>query len=252
MTPDHDTSSPTTTRSGAASRGDRDADTSRGAVAPGNTGAATIVFVALGLMVFVVAGAFLFVSCGAAVDGAALLESAFGVRTLGEGYEVVEAREVPLGARVVVVEDRRAAPEAPAPVAPDSDSSKDAPKVEWKKIPITPSTAKPRRLVFVFPKDAEQGVRQAEEMIKSVGWSDVDDLGDKGGRVTVAKERIAWRGFDADWVHHREYEPGPAFRDTIQVNLSLARQPCLLTATWPRGESASRAQLEALLASLSR
>lgn len=251
MAREQDTSSPTASRSVAAS-GETAAATGSVGAGPGNTGAATIVLVALGLMALAAAGAFLFVSRGAAVDGAALLESSFGVRTVGDGYEVVEAREVPLGARVVVVEDRRAAPEAPAPVAADSDSSKDGPKVEWKKLPIPPSTARARRLVFVFPKDAEQGVRQAEEMIKSVGWSDVDDLGDKGGRVTVAKERIAWHGFDADWVHHREYEPGPAFHDVIQVNLSLARQPCLLTATWPRGESASRAQLEALLASLSR
>lgn len=227
--------------------------------APGNAGAVTIVLVALGLMVLAAAGAFLFLTSGKPVDGAALLAERLGVSDFGAGWSVVESREVPFGSRIVVVEDRRLAPETPlAPKhdAPTDEVSKDGeePRFDWKKVAIPSTTPAPRKLVFVFPDDREKGRARVEEILRDLEWTDLDDLGAQGGRTLVAKDKVAWRGFDAAWAHLREFERavefGGTFRDSIQVDLSLARSPCLMTAIWTRGEPASRAELTALLARL--
>jgi hypothetical protein len=63
----------------------------------------------------------------------------------------------------------------------------------------------------------------------------------------VGSGKLGWRGFDADWVHERAFEKGGTFRDAMRVDLSLEKRPCVMTATWTRGEPASRIALDQLL-----
>lgn len=221
--------------------------------APGNSGAFVIVLVALGLMALAGIVAFLFFAGGRSFDGLQLMQERLGVRDVGEGFAVAEARAVPLGSRIVVWKDRRLADEVEPPVAPASEpaaAGSQAPKFDWKAVVIPPATTGPRTLYFVFPPDLERGRTAIDETLGGIGWTDLDDLGRDGGRVLVAREKSAWRGYDASWVHVREFQRGGGFRDSMQVDLSLPQSPCLLTATWTRGEAASRASLEALLARL--
>jgi hypothetical protein len=115
---------------------------------------------------------------------------------------------------------------------------------------IPPATTWPRRLVFTFPEPGnENGV--IDSFMQKNGGGDIANLGPSGGKVIVAAKKIAWRGFDADWVHERAYERKATFRDAVSVNLSLEKQPCVMTAFWARGEAASEAKLAELIASLS-
>src|SRR6185436_11562376 len=91
---------------------DRTADPKRPA------GAGTILAVAAGIMVCAVLAAFLILSRGGHVDGAAVMEEVFGVRGMGSRYAIVEAREMPSGTRVVILDD----PTVPPEVAPEVEA----------------------------------------------------------------------------------------------------------------------------------
>lgn len=218
------------------------------ATAPSSGGGLAIVLVASGLMVLAALVAFLVLVGGKGVDGAALLSERLGVRDVGANYAIVESREVPFGSRLVVLEDAsQPEPTGSAAAAAPAETASDAPKFDWKAVSIPTTTTGPRRLVFVFPSDTQRGHESVADTLRTISWTDLDDLGPEGGRVLVARDTLAWRGYDAAWVHVREFERGGAFRDSMQVDLSTASAPCLLTATWPRGVGASRDAFVALL-----
>jgi hypothetical protein len=209
------------------------------------SGPGAILLIALGLMVCAVLAAFLILSRGGRVDGAAVLESALGVRGLGEKYTIVEAREMPSGTHVVILDAAGAAPETP----PEKDTPPPDEIVDWRTVKIPAATTWPRRVVFTLPK---QGSGQAaiDAFFVRQDWGDIAHLGPQGGKTVVATKKLAWRGFDADFVHERAYERKLTFRDAVSVDLSLEKQPCVLTAFWPRGEAASEEIVVKLLAEL--
>jgi hypothetical protein len=224
-------------------------------------GASTIVGIALALMVMSVLAAWLIASRGGPIDGAAQLESAFGVRTIGPAYAIVEARKVANGARYVALADEEASSEpeqvkaAPAPGMPgppSSDGGSPNPpedRVDWSRVTIPATTTRPRRVAFLFPdEDAKHAI--VDEFFRNVERTSLLDLGPEGGKVTIASDKLAWRGFDATWVHERVFEKGGTFRDAMRVDLSVEDRACVMTAEWTRGEPATRAALDALLAAL--
>ena len=215
-------------------------------------GAGTIVGVALLLMVLAALAAFLIASRGGPIDGAARLESAFGVRTIGEGYEITSARKTPGGSSLITLEDRSAAPElakkAEAGKVTEDKKATDE-KVDWKLVAIPAATTRPRFVTFQLPDEGASHEAVAE-FFRNVERTSLEDLGPDGGKVTVETGKLAWRGFDADWVHERVFEKGGTFRDGMRVDLSLAKQPCVMTAVWSRNESASKAALEKVLDAL--
>lgn len=216
--------------------------------APGarSAGAGVIVGVALALMLGSALVAFLIMSRGGPIDGAALLQETFGVRTIGDGFVIVDAREVPSGTRIVVLEDSLAPPE-PAVTVPAQSSG--AARIDWKRVVIPPAASRPRRVLFTFPKESG-GAAVVDAFFETPEWKDVDDLGSQGGKVVITSEKIAWHGFDARWVHERAFEPGGSFRDAVRANVSLEKRPCVMTATWTRGQAASKETLQQILGAL--
>jgi hypothetical protein len=206
-------------------------------------------------MLVSVLAAFLIVSRGGPIDGAAQLESAFGVRTIGADYAVVEALKMPSGARLVVFEDKAAPAEAERAAAPAAEEKPageaNAPeeKVDWGRVTIPPAQARPRRVTFLFlEENASHEI--LESFFRNVERRSLTDLGPEGGKVVVASGKLGWRGFDADWIHERGFERGGTFRDGMRVDLSVEKRSCVMTAEWSRGEPASPAALDQLLDAL--
>lgn len=208
-------------------------------------GAGVILGIAFGLMVCAGLVVWLYLSRGGAIDGAAELESAFGVRVLGARYTITDAREMPSGARIVVLDDLAAPAEAPAPETRDEGDE----RTEWRKVVIPDASSSPRRIVFTFPKP-ENGQAAVDAFFRPGEAQDIADLPKQGGKVVVKSDKIAWRSYGARWVHERAFEPPLTFRDALRVDLSLPQRPCVMTALWSRGEAASRSELETLLAQL--
>ncbi|MBL8859025.1 MAG: hypothetical protein JNL28_11000 [Planctomycetes bacterium] len=208
-------------------------------------GAATILGIAAALMACAGIATFLIVSRGGPVDGAARLETAFGVRGLGDRYKIVEARELPTGAHIVMLDDQQALDE-PTRSTVVSDESE---KVDWSRVPIPASRTAPRRIVFLFPTVANGQAATDAFFLKSE-WKDIADLGPRGGKVVISAKKIPWRSYSADWVHERVFEPGLTFRDAVNVNLSQEKRPCVMTALWSRGEAASEESVKELLTAL--
>jgi hypothetical protein len=218
---------------------------------PRRAGAGTIVGVALVLMLLSALAAFLIISRGGPIDGAAQLESVFGVRSIGAGYEVTFARKMPGGTSLITFEDRAAAPEVEMkPADPNAKPVKDE-RFDWSRVPIPAATARPRQVTFHFPEAGESHDAVAE-FFRNVERRSLEDLGPDGGKVTIETGKLAWRGFDAAWLHERGFEKGGTFRDAMRVDLSLEKQPCVMVAVWPRGETASKAALEQVLDALGR
>lgn len=213
--------------------------------APRRSGAGAIVGIALALMLCAGLGTWLYLARGGPIDGAATLEAAFGVRGLGERYAITDARELPSGARIVVLED----PHAQAEGAPSTEEPQKDERVDWRKVAIPESTTWPRRIVLTFPKSGGAAAAVDAFFFESRG-KDLTELGARGGKVVVRTDKAAWRGFNARWIHERAYERPLTFRDAINVDLSLPDRPCVLTALWTRGEPASQAVLTQMLAAL--
>lgn len=214
-----------------------------------SAGAGVVVGVALVLMLLAGLTAFLIASRGGPIDGPAQVESAFGVRTIGPDYGVESAREMPGGARLITFVDKAAAPEV-ALAVPDPSAKKPKDEhVDWSRVTIPPATARPRRVTFHFP--AASATHDAvAAFFHDVERRSIEDLGPQGGKVTIETGKLAWRGFDADWVHERVFEEGGTFRDGMRVDVSLAKQPCVMTAEWSRNEPASKAALDKVLDAL--
>lgn len=210
-------------------------------------GAGTIVGIAAGLLLLAVCAAYLIVGQGGRIDGAAELESAFGVRSLPLGLEVVRATRSLRGDRMIVLERKDAPPEAPM----DQRVGKEHEVADWSKVPIGPEGAPPRQATFLLT-DAASAARVLEDLVRNVKSRDLQDLGSGGGVVVVKRDHFDFRGWDAEWVQLRSFEPGGTFRDAMRVSLSTPEKPCVLTVTWPRGMAASKAVLDQLIAPLAR
>ena len=121
-------------------------------------------------------------------------------------------------------------------------------RTDWSKVAIPETSGPPRQAAFLFvPGERGRGV--LEEMIRNVRGADRGMLGPEGGTVLVDRGRMDFRGWDSDWIHMRTYEAGGTFRDAMRISLSTPDDPCVLTATWPRGVPASKAGLDELVSS---
>ncbi len=210
---------------------------------------ALLVFVAFGLMALAGVAAFLLLGRGGPIDGRARMTEVFGTADLPFGLAIESATEMSSGGSLVVYAMPGAAAEAkPAPVESKS-SNESEPRIDWLQVPVPESNAPPRQASFLLVP-GEKGRSVLEEMIRNVQGRDRADLGREGGTVVLDRGKLDFRGYDSDWIHMRTYEPGPAFRDAMRISLSTPDNPCVLTVTWPRGNPASRAQLEALTAPL--
>lgn len=210
---------------------------------------ALLVGIALGLMVLAGAAAFLLLGTGGAIDGRAKMTSVFGVADLPFGLQVASGTRMSSGGELVVYEVPGAPPEAAPPEPPPKVDGQDAPRTDWTKVPIPESSGPPRQASFLFV-GGERGRSVLGDMIRDVRGGDRGSLGSEGGTVLVERGQLDFRGWDSDWIHLRTYEPGGTFRDAMRISLSTPEQPCVLTATWPRGIPASRPKLEELVSPL--
>ncbi|MCY2959589.1 MAG: hypothetical protein NTY35_05425 [Planctomycetota bacterium] len=205
-----------------------------------------LIAVALGLMVLAGVTAFLLLGTGGPIDGRARMVQAFGVADLPFALQIASATKMSSGGELVVYETP-GAPVEPARPEPEGTAKGVAvSRVDWSKVEIPEASGAPRQASFLFVP-GERGRSVLEEMIREVRGKDRTELDDKGGTVLVGRGKLDFRGWDSDWIHLRTYEPGGTFRDAMRISLSTPEDPCVLTATWPRGTPAAREQLEELV-----
>jgi len=208
-----------------------------------------LIVVALGLMVLAGAAAFLLLGTGGPIDGAAKMNAVFGAAQLPFGLEIASGTRMSSGGELVVYEVPGAAPEPAPPDPPPKVEGREAPRPDWALVPVPETGGPPRQASFLFVA-GERGRSVLGDMIRDVRGRDRTELGAEGGMVLVDRGRLDFRGWDSDWIHLRTYEPGGTFRDAMRISLSTPEDPCVLTATWPRGSPATLAQLEALVSPL--
>jgi hypothetical protein len=217
--------------------------------APSTPSGGLLIGVALGLMVLAGAAAFLLLGTGGPMDGAAKMQAVFGAAKLPFGLEISSATRMSSGGELVVYEVPGAPVEATAPEASAEVESQEAPPTDWSRVPVPSTGAPPRQASFLFVA-GERGRSVLGEMIREVRGRDRSELGAEGGTVLLDRGRLDYRGWDSDWVHLRTYERGGTFRDAMRISLSTPEDPCVLTATWPRGSPGSLAQLQELVSPL--
>lgn len=211
------------------------------AKAPSALTGTAILLVAAGAMAFAGIAAWLYVGRGSGIDGAARLQTAFGVPPAAVAMEVRAAQRLPDGIEIVALHDP-ARPEQPI----EAPSSSAGVAVERSKVDLGPAGTAPREALFVFvPEPAWAAVRS--EHFERVRWKDLAELPPSGGVQSVDEGKLPWRGFDASWVHERAWDAAGGFRDAVRVDVSLPGQPASLLLTWPRGSRADRATLAAWL-----
>lgn len=207
-----------------------------------------LILIASGLMVLAGVAAFLLLGTGGPIDGRAKMTSVFGVADLPFGLQVASATQMSSTGALVVYEIPGAPPEIPRVETKPVEKGTDVPRTDWSKVAIPETSGPPRQAAFLFvPGERGRGV--LEEMIRNVRGADRGMLGPEGGTVLVDRGRMDFRGWDSDWIHMRTYEAGGTFRDAMRISLSTPDDPCVLTATWPRGVPASKAGLDELVSS---
>lgn len=209
----------------------------------------TIVAGAALLVLLAFLGAFLVFRRTESIDGRAALVEAFGASELPAGLEVVNAKKLPSGARLVVLRVPGAVPEPAQTASAPNAAEKDAPKFDWTKVPLGDEGALPSEIAFLLvdPADAK---RSLDGAFARDGLRDTLSLGNEGGRVLGDAGKTEWKGFDARWILVREFAPGPSFRDVVRLDASVEKVAVLATAAWKRGERGSLAALEKVLAPL--
>jgi hypothetical protein len=187
------------------------------------------------------------------VDAAETLAAWFEPRELPFGFAAREAAVEPRGDEVLVLAAPSAAPEPPRVEPPKRDPSKKLgeDRFDWAKVPVGERDQPPLEAALVRLPHAI-AVRELEGLMKGAPElrGDFDSVPPQGGRRTIDRGKLAWREFDCDFVHEREFEPGGTFRDTLRANLTQPGAPMMFLARWPRGTPASVRRAEELLAAL--
>ena len=203
------------------------------------TGAA-ILLIAAGVMLLAGIAAWLYAGRGASIDGVERVQRAFGATPAKLGMEVRAAQRLPDGVEVVALHDP-ARPDAAPAASPAGVAA-----VDRAKLDLGPAGTAPREALFVFVTEAAwPAVRK--EHFERVRWKELLEVPASGGVQSVDEGKLAWRGWDAAYVHERAWDGGSGFRDAIRVDVSLPGQPASLLLTWPRGARADRAALSAWL-----
>jgi hypothetical protein len=216
---------------------------------------AALIGIAAALMSLAGIAAFLLLGTGGPTDGRAKMMQVFGVADLPFGMRIESATSMSSSGTLVVysvpgapAESAPAEPvAAPAQPEPTPDGGAASPKpVDWTKIEIPAESGPPRQVAFLFVPSGN-GRSVLDTMIRDVYGRDRGLLGPEGGTVLVERGRLDFHGWDSDWIHMRTYESGGTFRDAMRISLSTPEEPCVVTATWPRGVPASQAVLEEIV-----
>jgi|GEM_PF-1345528 len=210
---------------------------------------ALLVIIAFGLMALAGVAAFLLLGRGGPIDGRARMTEVFGTPDLPFGLAIQSATEMSSGGSLIVYAMPGSAIETEPPRVESKSPEDGGPRIDWSKVPVPESTATPRQASFLIVA-GDKGRSVLEEMIRNVRGRDRGELGAEGGTVVLDRGKMDFRGYDSEWIHMRTYEPGLTFRDAMRISLSTPENPCVLTATWARGNPASRTQLETLTATL--
>lgn len=233
--------------------------------------------VGLGILILLGAVGSLFSKRGGELDSQALLDSCFEPFEVPFGLEVRPGGKLPSGARFAVLardieeggeEDVDLSEleglDAEEPAGEESEASSDSdsseePKFDWTLfiagIPaetLADTGAAPTRVLIAdYPLGLAERVHEGH--FRTLSWRDAKDLGNDGGRMTIATERLDWNGLQALYVHTRRFERAneePRFRDMLHVCLATAEGYRVLYAFWPPGTSASLERTRELVGAL--
>jgi hypothetical protein len=210
----------------------------------------------LGLAVIAACAAALLLVRARPLDPAEALRGSFEVGALPFGMRLDAALELPGGETVVVLADEReleldAGDVVDAGAAPEEDAepSTEQEKPDWAALEELEPGGPPARLFLVrYPEAAAEAA--LDRGFRSLEWRDLAELGAEGGRVAVEGGRLDWGPFAADYVRERRFLHGPAFQDSVRVNLARPGQYWIAYAFWPRDHAGSWEPLEELLAAL--
>ena len=223
--------------------------------------------IAIGLIVIAGAGFVPFLLRVRPLEGEAALRDTVRVDALPAGYEVVEARELPAGERMVVLAlaGERLREPAPDP-APEQEfgpgrgggppragtAAGSEEPMDWSEVPLAEAGTLPAELVLVaYPRAMAEDVLGTQFGAQPFG--SLEMLGPQGGRLVIERGDLDWGGYRAAWVLERHYhriDEEPASRDVLRVNLTVAERCAVLYARWPLGAPGSVAPVEEALASL--
>lgn len=208
------------------------------AVAPRRESALGVAGVVGGLLVIVALFFWLWSSRARDIDAGEQLRGAFAVPGVPAGWKPTLAQAIPDGLFDLHTEQRivRLAREG-APTELDPVPAEGV-KPDWKKLVDAAPPGEPARLYFAW-YDLSTGAKDVEGQLDSHRAVEFSMLGEKGGIVRVDAGKLAWGGYDADFVHERLFDKG-SFRDALRINLSRPGQYCVLNVLWKWGEKGSR------------
>lgn len=210
------------------------------------TSALAVLGIAGGFLLLAGILVWMWISRGRPIDAGEQLRGAFAVESVPAGWSVALAQAVPdsffdFSSEQRIVRLVRA--DAPADPAP---AEQPGAKPEWKKLAENAPPGEPTRLYLAWYAPSSGGA-DVERQLDSHRAQELAQLGEKGGIVRVDLGKLAWGGFDADFVHERLFEKG-AFRDALRVNLSSPGQFCVLNVLWPWGVRGTRESAARILA----
>ena len=160
-------------------------------------------------------------------DGEALLAEAFVVGELPFDFEILEARTLTTGERVVVL-----GPPAEAGSSDRGDGER----------------APPERLFLVRHSEAAiEGV--IERQFRRVSYGDSVREPGKQVDLPLAGGRLRWGALAPSFVHSRR-KHSDSHRDSVRVNLYRPERPWIAYAVWAPDQDGSEEGVQALLTSL--
>jgi hypothetical protein len=206
--------------------------------------ASVVLLIALGLALIGGTGYWLATTRVGPLDPAVLMKAHFASAEF-PGFRPVEAQELSGKQRLVLFE-RRDAPsgwEKPVPVGATVEHR------DWRKLQVPPPREDPVHIALCWSAPAA-GAKSVRDALDAIKGKELRELPDDGGLVRVDVGKLAWAGYDADFVHERTFRADGSFQDRLHVNLSVPEAPCLVVLTWRPGEAGDKERARRLLAAL--
>ena len=216
--------------------------------------------VGIGLAVLLAAAVALLIPPTRPLDGGAELAARFSVAGQTPlGFAVTDARRLALGEVMVVLSEPGGPPPDP-PLAPLADGERSPPPVrqgprgklfsDWSKVPEGKAGTPPVEAAFVW-YSRKRGEGVLERQFAEVRFRDLKHVEGEETEAPVDSGHLDWGPYEAPYVRVRNFrrEHGRAvFHDTLRVNLSIGKVPCVLYLRWPRGLPGSVEWAEKVLA----
>lgn len=119
-------------------------------------------------------------------------------------------------------------------------------KIDWAQIETLEEGTPPVRVMLVnYPEQTAESVFLRQ--FRSLNWTDLNDIGNQGGRTTLDSDRMRWGQYETQYVHERLYKKNESFRDLLRVNLGLPGRYCVAYAFWAPSHPASPERMQELL-----